>query len=94
MSSIPTDKAAMDKAAAESVAPVDQWKSEDSGYEDMSMRRWLRKRIVTDLSPFDSNTTITTNNNKLQPTHYRYSPYLFKYTSAYGSFILLPLCCL
>ncbi|KRZ61653.1 hypothetical protein T02_10929 [Trichinella nativa] len=27
MSSMPTDKAAMEKAAAESVAPVDQWKS-------------------------------------------------------------------
>ncbi|KRY16034.1 hypothetical protein T12_9316 [Trichinella patagoniensis] len=27
MSSIPTDKAAMEKAADESVAPVDQWKS-------------------------------------------------------------------
>ncbi|KRX18193.1 hypothetical protein T07_11965 [Trichinella nelsoni] len=57
----------------------------------MSMRRWLRKRIFIDLSQRDSNTTIINNNNKLQPTHLRYSPFPFKYTSAYGSFILLPL---
>ncbi|KRX25646.1 hypothetical protein T07_14295, partial [Trichinella nelsoni] len=30
----------------------------------------------------------------LQPTHYRSPSLVYKYVSAYGSFILLPLCCL
>ncbi|KRZ97096.1 hypothetical protein T08_14639 [Trichinella sp. T8] len=49
MSSIPTDKAAMEKAAAESVAPVDQWNEvsthakEDSGYHGAAKTKVVKE---------------------------------------------------